>query len=112
MTPYLGAEGSRATCLSNFFPLVLTDTQSNTFLTGFLSRLTSNLSTIYTSNKQASSLAWSSLNINIITAILEIAKLQMNNNFVSTQFWSHLLANDWTAMSSDLQLNYTNTQQT
>ena len=109
VTPYLNADATRASCLSNFFPLVLTDSQSNTFLTGFLNRLTSNLSTTYNTNKQASSVAWSSFNINLVTAILEVAKLQMNDNFQSTQFWSHLLDNNWSAMISDLQLNYSST---
>ena len=70
VTPYLGAEGSRATCLSNFFPLVLTDAQSNTFLTGFLNRLTANLSATYNANKAGTSLPWSSLNMNLITGTL------------------------------------------
>ena len=33
----------------------------------------------------------------------------MNADFTGTLFWSHLLQNNWTAMSADLQLNYTNT---
>jgi len=111
ITPYLGASGSRATCLSNFFPLTLTDTQSNTFLSGYLSRLTSNLSTTYNANKAASSLTWSSLNINIITSVLEIAKIHMNNNIYTTSFWNYFLDNNWAAMSSDLKASYVSNQQ-
>ena len=30
---------------------------------------------------------------------------------MGTQCWTHLLANDWVAMSTDLKNNYTNTNQ-
>lgn len=70
ITPYLGSQGERAQCLSSYFPLVLTDSQSSTVLNGYLARLASNLSTIYNTNKDSTSVTWSTLNINIITAVL------------------------------------------
>ena len=111
ITPYLNAAGSRATCLSNFFPLVLTDTQSDTMMNGYLSRLNSNLSTQYDANKAAASVNWANLNINIITAVLELGKLQMNGDFVGTTAWTHLLSNDWPALSSDFMATYSSTNQ-
>ena len=111
VTPYLGASGSRATCLSNFFPLTLTDAQSSTFLSGYLTRLTANLSTIYNANKAASSVAWSALNINIITSVLEVAKMHMNDNIFTTPFWGYFLSNNWAGMSSDLKANYSSNRQ-
>jgi hypothetical protein len=68
--PYLQAQGSRAQCLSNFFPLTLTDAQSDELMNDYLIRLSSNISTLYNAQKAASSLAWSSLPFNTITAVL------------------------------------------
>lgn len=70
ITPYLGSQGERAKCLSNYFPLILTDSQSSTVMNGYLARLSTNLSSIYNANKGSSSVVWSSLSINIITAVL------------------------------------------
>jgi hypothetical protein len=106
VTPYLGANGSRATCLSNFFPLILTDTQSDTFMNGFLTRLASNLSALYNANKAGSSLSWASLPTNIVTAVLEVAKLQMNANFLASSAWSLLLGNNWIGLASDFRASY------
>jgi hypothetical protein len=98
--------GSGAQCLSNFFPLILTDTQSNTAMNGFLTRLNVNLSAIYASQKASTSPSWSSLNINIITPVLQLVKMNMNGNFFSSSLWKSLLAADYTAMSNELKSNY------
>ena len=111
IAPYLGTQGDRAQCLSKYFPLILTDTQSNSVMTGYLARLSTNLSTIYNSNKAASSKVWSSLSINIITSVLEMAKIHMNDNFITTTLWSNFLKNDWKLMSLELKQNYTSNHQ-
>jgi hypothetical protein len=98
--PYLTLQGSKAQCVSSVFPLTLTDTQSSTVLTGFLSRLTSNISTLYNANKASFSLLWADLNINIKTAVLEMAKYNMNNNFVGSTFWTYFLFNNFLMMSN------------
>lgn len=110
ITPYLGSQGERAQCLSNYFPLVLTDSQSSTVMNGYLARLSSNLSSIYNANKGSSSMVWSALSRNIITAVLEVAKINMNYNFITTNFFQNMLRNDWTAMSQELKQNYTSTR--
>ena len=68
--PYLGSYGMGAQCLSSFFPLILTDTQSSSVLSGYLSVLTSNLSSVYTTKKAVSSVSWSNLYMNVITSVL------------------------------------------
>jgi len=97
--PYLGSQGSKAQCVSSVFPLTLTDTQSNTVLTGYLNYKTSNIQTTYITNKANFSLLWADLNINIKTAVLEMAKFYMNTNFYAGTFWSNFLFNNWALMS-------------
>jgi hypothetical protein len=103
--PYLGLSGASAQCVSNVFPLQLTDTQSSTLLTGYLNRLVFNLSTIYNANKVSYAPAWASLNINIKTAVVEMAKYNINQNFIGGSFWNSFLFNNWVAMSSELKSN-------
>lgn len=68
--PYLGLSPSTAQCVSNVFPLQLTDTQSTTMMTGYLNRLTANLSSIYNAKRASYAPTWANLNINIKTAVL------------------------------------------
>jgi len=100
LRPYLGLSPSAAICVSNVFPLQLTDSQSVALLNGYLNRLVSNLSTIYNANRITSAPTWSNLNINIKTAVLEMAKYNMNVNFLAGSFWSNFLFNNWPAMSN------------
>lgn len=104
--PYLSLQGSKAQCVSTVFPLTLTDTQSNTVLTGYLSRLTSNISTLYNANKASFSLLWADLNINIKTAVLEMAKYNINSNFIGSTFWTYFLFNNFLMMSNELKANH------
>lgn len=103
--PYLGLTGSSAQCVSSIFPLQLTDAQSITLLTGYLNRVVSNLSTIYNANRISSAPTWANLNINIKTAVVEMAKYNMNQNFLGGSFWKNFLFNNWAAMSSELKGN-------
>ena len=94
--------------MSNVFPLQLTDTQSVTLLNGYLNRLVANLSIIYNANRISSAAAWANLNINIKTAVLEMAKYNMNVNFLAGSFWNNLLFNNWPSMSSELKTSNVN----
>lgn len=105
--PYLNLQGSKAQCVSKIFPLVLTDTQSNEVLVGYLNRLVSNLSTTYNTNKFIASLVWSNVNINIKTAVLEMAKYNMDNNFLGSTLWTNYLFNTFATMSIELKTNNT-----
>jgi hypothetical protein len=107
--PYLGAQGATVKCISTAFPLILTDAQSNTVMMGFLNRLVANLSTLYGAKKAGTSIAWADININIKTAVIQMAKYNMNTNFAGSSFWTNFLANNWTQMSSELYTNHTNT---
>jgi hypothetical protein len=98
--PYLGLTGSSAQCVSSVFPLQLTDAQSVTMMNGYLNRVTANLSTIYNANRASYALTWANLNINIKTAVLEMAKYNMNQNFLGGTFWNNFLFNNWALMSS------------
>lgn len=103
--PYLGLSASSAQCVSKVFPLQLTDVQSVTLLTGYLNRLVANLSTIYNANKLSSAPTWANLNINIKTAVLEMAKYNMNVNYLASTFWNNFLFNNWVDMSNELKAN-------
>jgi len=105
--PYLSLQGDQAQCIGETFPLTLTDTQSTEVLTGYLNRLTSNISTLYNLNKAVASISWANLNINIKTAVLEMAKYNMNSNFIGSTFWTNFLFNNFKLMSSELKSNYT-----
>ncbi len=96
-------------CVSDAFPLVLTDTQSNNAMIGFLNRLVTNLSNAYGGSKSVLSLAWVDININIKTAVIEMAKYNMNTHFLTSTFWNNFLTNNWSSMSSELYTNHTNT---
>ena len=98
--PYLGLNSSAAQCVSSVFPLNLTDTQSTTLLSGFLNRITANLSALYNANKASYAPTWASLNINIKTAVVEMAKYNMNGNFIAGTFWKNFLFNNWALMST------------
>jgi hypothetical protein len=69
-------------------------------MNGFLSRLSVNLSAIYATKKANTSPSWSSLNINLITPVIQIAKMNMNGNFVGSTFWNNFLTGNYTAMSN------------
>lgn len=101
--PYLGSQGSSAQCVSSVFPLQLSDIQCNSILTGYLNRLVTNLSTIYNSNKASYALSWVDVNINIKTAVIEMAKYYMNTNFLGGTFWNNFLFNNWELMSNELK---------
>ena len=101
--PFLGRHGTSASCLTKYFSLLLTDAQSTQVLSGYLNRQQTNLTTTYNSQKSGSSLTWSALNINIITAVLETAKYYVNANIYSTNFWSYLLSNRFDLMSGELK---------
>jgi hypothetical protein len=103
--PYLGLSGSTAQCVSNVFPLQLDDTQSVTLLKGYLDRVVANLSIIYNANKISTAPTWANLNINIKTAVVEMAKYNMNQNFLGGTFWNSFLFNNWVSMSSELKTN-------
>lgn len=68
--PYLELSSSSAACVSDRFPLTLTDTQSLTLLNGYLSRVATNLSAIYNADKASNSKSWANVNINIKTAVI------------------------------------------
>ncbi len=97
--PYLGSYGTGAKCLSSFFPLILTDAQSTSVLSGYLSVLTSNLSSVYAIKKDSSSASWNNLYMNVITSVLEMGKYYMNGNYMGGTFWSNFLNNNYAAMS-------------
>lgn len=106
--PYLGLTGSSAQCVSSVFPLQITDAQSVTLLTGYLNRVVANLSTLYNANRISSAATWANLNINIKTAVVEMAKYSMNQNFLGGTFWKNFLFNNWAAMSSELKASDAN----
>jgi len=68
--PYLSGAATNYQCVGSAFPLTLTATESSTVLTGYLNRLTSNLTAYYNANKASYATAWADLNINIKTAVL------------------------------------------
>jgi hypothetical protein len=39
---------------------------------------------------------------------LEIAKMNMNNNFLGSNFWTNFQFNNWVFMSKELKNNYVN----
>jgi hypothetical protein len=98
--PYLSAVGSTLQCVGSAFPLILSASESNSVLTGFLNRLVTNLTAIYSTNKASYALSWANININIKTAVLETAKYYMNTNFISGSFWTNFQYNNWALMSS------------
>ena len=106
--PYLGVAGSKVQCVSSIFPLQLSDAESITLLSGYLNRVVTNLSTLYNADKISSAPTWSNLNINIKTAVLEMAKYNMNDNFIGGTFWNSFLFNNWPAMSTELKNNDVN----
>lgn len=108
--PYLSAQGNTLQCVGSAFPLILTASESNSVLTGFLNRLVSNLTAIYTTNKASYALAWADININIKTAVLETAKYYMNTDFVTGSFWTNFQYNNWALMSSELKDTYQNSK--
>ena len=90
-------------CVSSSFPLILTATESTTFLGGYLGRLVTNLTTTYASGKASYATIWTDLNINIKTAVLQMGKHWMNINYVGSNFWSNFQYNNWVLMSSELK---------
>lgn len=106
--PYLSAPGSTLQCVGTAFPLILTASESNSVLSGFLNRLVTNLTGIYSTNKASYALSWGDININIKTAVLETAKYYMNFDFISGSFWTNFQYNNWALMSSELKDTYQN----
>ena len=72
-------------------------------MTAFLNRLASNLSSIYNTDRRNGTSAWADLNINIKTAVIEMAKVNMNENYIGSPFWGSFLENDFRSMSTQLK---------
>ena len=58
---------------------------------------------LYNNNRANSTSNWTELNINIKTAVIEMAKHYMNEDFTGGTFWNAFLINDWPTMSNNLK---------
>lgn len=93
--PYIGAHGDTAKCGMLLFPLTLTPTESKEVLDGFMTVLNTKVSTAYNSDRNtSSSQAWSAININIRTAVLQ--KFQSSPYKIrNSTMWTKLVANQY-----------------
>ena len=97
--PYIGAHGDSAKCGMSLFPLNLTPLESKEVLDGFMAVLANKVSTFYNSDRNtSSSQAWSAININIRTAVLQ--KFKASPGLIrNSTIWTRLIANQYTEIS-------------
>lgn len=95
----------------NLFPLTLTADESKLFLDLYMTNLETQLVTQYDAARDgATTKAWTALNINIRTAVLYMVR-SYPSWMGSGTFWTHLIANNFTQVSSTIKKSYESTKQ-